>query len=164
MKPAARRAPASRSSLAVAALRVVLRRLGAVAVLAAFVSASFASGRAYVWCSMMDEVVPTCCCAGDDDDQASSSSTPEGPAVRLDCCQQRAEPGLPSIRLGAPVADIAPPQRAFVAAAQPFLPRASLTSLPLRRVEPPSAARQGPARAGPRFASDACALLQVFRC
>jgi hypothetical protein len=137
-------------------------RLGALCVIALFVTASVTSGKAYLWCVPMQQARHDCCCdAAHGPDQELRLG--EYPTIRESCCDSQVIGELPAARVPPPV-DGVPPALVTAVGVLPVLvepPRGLAqrwTSLP------PRLRRYGPTRAGPRSASDTCIKLQVFRC
>jgi hypothetical protein len=142
--------------------RALLRRAFAGCLAAAVLAATLGAGRAYLWCSMMQQRVDTCCCEPERHAAEERSETRQ--ELRNGCCESQQGATLAAGIATCRVLDV---PAAFPAA---DLPRTELASVvaswpPLRaRAARGGSSRERPIRAGPRGASEVCIRLQVFRC
>jgi len=137
-------------------------RLGVLCIVALFVTASVASGRAYLWCAPMQQGMHDCCC---DADRGTSQDPRHGesPTLRKSCCDSQVISELPAARIPPP-ADGVPPALAMNVVAPSVLVE-PLRVLERRALDRQACAqRYGPTRVGLRSSSDTCIKLQVFRC
>jgi hypothetical protein len=137
----------------------LLRRFFALCLAATVLTATLGAGRAYLWCSMMQERVETCCCEpGQTADEGHT-----GPELRSGCCESK-----PSALLGTGITASkeleVPASLPAMCALQtkPALP--TVERSPRRAPEASLGSRERPIRAGPCGASEVCVRLQVFRC
>lgn len=140
--------------------------LGALGFSALLVLASLTAGKAYWWCIPMQQAMVEPCCEHELDDGhegGGAQDATESPSLEGQCCVGKSVAELP-----ATAAPGAPERVALGPALLVSLP--PLTMLPepspAPRAAPVRAAprRWSPTRDGPRFASERCVELQVFRC
>jgi len=136
---------------------VTTRRLLALVLVASVALASLLSGRPYLWCIPMQQVMEAACDADQHQDALA-----HGPSVRATCCEERAVGELPRADTRLDLPHVLPAQVTF-ASLPPVVdaPRFRWAYLsPVRSTN----ARHGPIRAGPGSSADRCIALQVFRC
>jgi hypothetical protein len=143
------------------ALSGLLRRFFGLCLAAIVLAATLGGGRAYVWCSMMQQRVETCCC--DPAPRAQEERGETGQELRGGCCESRhaATFGMSTTSPQALEVPAALPA-ACVPRTEPVLavPKWSSLRVPAASV----GLRERTIRAGPYGASDVCIRLQVFRC
>jgi hypothetical protein len=141
-----------------AVFRDASRRFLALCAAVVLVAASLASGKAYLWCVPLQQVMHDCCCAGE-----REAPVDEQPTVRRVCCDVETVGDLPTVRVP-PQATGVPPAL-LTGSVLPPTP-AEPARIFLRRLasRPPRSVRHGLTRAGPSFASDTCIRLQTLRC
>lgn len=109
-----------------------LKRTGAVALAIVLAGSAILGGRRYVWCAPMAEARERCCCPHEPS---------EYDTVRIECCEDRVAPSLPSAEQSDPVMPpVASPLRTAVIAIalfyRGFVPRPVRSSAPLARGGP----------------------------
>jgi hypothetical protein len=136
---------------------VTPRRLLALVLVASVALVSLLSGRPYLWCIPMQQIMETAC-----DVEQHQDALAHGPAVRATCCEERALGELPRADTRLELPHVLPAPVAF-ASLPPVVdaPRFRWAYLsPVRSKD----ARPGSIRAGPCSSADRCIALQVFRC
>jgi hypothetical protein len=137
----------------------LLRRVFALCLAATVLTATLSAGRAYLWCSIMQERVETCCC----EPGQSADEGHAGQELRSGCCESKHSALLGTgITASKPLEVPAALPAMSVLQTEPAL--VAVERSPRRASETAVGSRERPIRAGPCSASEVCVRLQVFRC
>lgn len=151
----------TRRSAATSAIAFEARRVFALLLVAAITFALSFSGRSYLFCAAIQQVVEKSC---DTDDCSTCTDDDQGPRIGEGCCEEHQIGKIPPASTRVELPSIPPPpasiplddaaRMAFVPRKQPQCPNAASRIVPLHaRI-----------RAGPSSAAERCIALRVFHC